>query len=516
MRSDKKKEPIGAGPGGASIIEGEITKRLDHMFFPKSVALIGASDVPGKWGFMILTDIIGGDYSGMLYPVNPKKETILGLPCYARVQDIPDEVDLAVISVPAKFVPAALKDCAEKNIHAAVVVTSGFREVGAEGRKLEDEIITIAREGGISFVGPNTMGIVSKPGQVVALGAPVFPSEGDVALISQSGNVGIQFIQWCTDKDVGINYFAGVGNEAVLSAKDYLTYFAQREDVKTIAMYMEGVSGGREFMQTAKKVTQQKPVIVLKSGRSAKGSQAASSHTGAMAGSYATCRSMFRQCGVVEVDSPVELINVSAAMSCLPIPRSNRVGVVTFGGGWGVITADACERSGLELPNLPPSVIQEIDGLLPEFWNRSNPVDLVGESGENVLKVLEVVAKWEEVDAIIALGLVGVLSLVENFVACQKRIAGTPVSLELKSTLIKERIKQENRVFAEVVRLQNEVKKPIINVTLGASDVKTLVKTPYGKALCLTSPEEATNVLSYMSGYSRYLASLKPEKRSAA
>ncbi|RLA99204.1 MAG: CoA-binding protein, partial [Deltaproteobacteria bacterium] len=357
----------------------DLMDKLDLMFFPKSLAIIGASNVPGKWGSMITTSILGKGYKGKIFPVNPKQEIISGLKAYPRLDAIPEDIDLAILVIPARLIPDALRDCITKDIHAAVIITSGFKETGKAGAALEEEITEIAKQGDLVFIGPNTMGIASEYNDLEAIPAPMGAKEGGLGIISQSGNLGLQIMQWVAHKEIGLCFYAGTGNEALLKASDLLAYFGYRDEVKVIAMYIEGIENGIEFKEIARQVTKKKPVIALKAGRSQRGSKAAQSHTGSMAGSFAAYSAMFKQTGIIQVRTPYELLNVAGALTNLPVPRSNRVGIMSLGGGWGVIAADECEDAGLVLPDLSDDIIKDLDTHLPEFWNRSNPIDIVGE-----------------------------------------------------------------------------------------------------------------------------------------
>jgi acyl-CoA synthetase (NDP forming) len=483
----------------------DITTKLDAMFFPGSIAIIGASDVPRKWGFMITTAITSGGYKGKIFPVNPKKEIILGLKAYPSLDVISEPVDLAIITIPASLVAQALRDCIRKGIHAVVLISSGFKETGEEGAQLEKEITEIARQGDLLFIGPNTMGIISTHGNLTSIGVPIFPKQGALGIISQSGNLGVQIIQWTIHRGMGVGFYAGTGNEAMLKASELLAYFGHRDEVKAIAMYLEGVDNGREFMDVARRVTQKKPVVALKTGKSKTGSKAAQSHSGAMAGSFATYSAMFKQCGIIQVRTPSELLNVSAALTNLPVPRSNRVGIMSLGGGWAVVTADECEGNGLVLPLLSEAIIDDLNKRLPPYWNRSNPIDLVGEGDPNLhLHTLEILARWDEVDSVIALGVIGRLSIVESFIESQEKINGQIFSRELKVTVLKDQMKTENRFINEMARLQRETGKPIVAVSL-SEEGHTIVDTDYGTAMCLSTPEEAASIISSMAGYRYYL-----------
>jgi acyl-CoA synthetase (NDP forming) len=484
----------------------DLIRKLDRMFFPSSVAVVGASDVPVKWGNLILTSILGWEYKGSVYPVNPGKQHILGLACYPSLTAIPDSVDLAVLVVPAPRIPAAMRDCVSKGIPAAVVISAGFRELGEEGERIEKEIVEIARNGGLVFMGPNTMGIASPHHHLEALPTPTAPKPGGLAIISQSGNLGLQILKWAAHKDIGLAIYAGTGNEAMLHASDLLMYLGSRDEVKAVTMYIEGIADGREFMEIASEVTRKKPVIALKAGRSQAGSKAAQSHTGSMAGSYATYKAMFSQAGIIQVNTPSELLNVAAAMTLLPIPRSNRVGIMTMGGGWGIIAADECEDSGLVLPQLSQEIIHDLDTRLPEYWNRRNPVDVVGEGDpELYLTVIGSLARWKEVDAVIALGIIGRSRYVEDFMSCQERLDGKLYSKELKLAVLKAQIQAEDRIISGIGRIQKETLKPILVVGLTEGGL-TLMHTDNIPVITLSSPEDAVSIISHMARYGMYLS----------
>ncbi len=492
--------PADDGAGAA-----ELSSKLDKLFFPQSLALIGASDTPGKWGFSILLSMMGGGYEGRIYPVNPARESILGLKAYASVSEIPEAVDLAIFTIPARKVPDGLRECVASGIQSAVIISSGFKEAGDEGAALEREIVAIARQGGLIFIGPNTMGIASAHQRLEAIPAPSAPEAGGLAMISQSGNLGLQLLKWVSHREIGLSFYAGTGNEAGLKASQLLDYCGSRPEVKAIAMYMEGIENGREFMEVAGRVTREKPVVVLKTGRSSSGSQAAASHTGSMAGSYATYCAMFRQTGVTQVRTPMELINVATAMTHLPIPRSNRVAIMTMGGGWGVIAADECEDSGLVLPALSPWLIADLDKQLPDYWNRGNPVDVVGEGDPDLyLHVIEALARWDEVDAVIALGVVGRSMYVQDSLACQEKVKTIVLPRDLKQQVLKEQLKSERRILSEVARIQGETGKPVVVVTLNENGL-TVTHTGHGSAISLSSPDEAVSIIAHMARYGGHL-----------
>ena len=483
----------------------DLSNKLDKMFYPSSVAVVGASEVPVKWGNLILTSILGWEYKGKVFPVNPKKEQILGIKCYPSLTAIPENVDLAVLVIPAPYIPSTMRECIAKGISAVVIISSGFREMGEEGAQLEKEIIEIARQSGLVFIGPNTMGIASAHHFFEALPTSTAAKPGGLAVISQSGNLGLQIIKWIAQKGIGLSLYAGTGNEAMLHASDLLVYMGARDEVKAIAMYMEGITDGREFMEIAHEVSKKKPVVALKAGRSQAGSKAAQSHTGSMAGSYATYKAMFTQAGVIQVSTPLELLNVSAAMTVLPIPRSNRTAIMTMGGGWGIIAADECEDKGLVLPQLTPAIIKDFDARLPQYWNRRNPVDVVGEGDpELYLHVIQTLAEWHEVDAVVALGIVGRSRYVEDFIACQERFDGKLYTKELKLSVLKAQIQAEDRVISGIGRIQKETGKPILVVALTEEGL-ALKQTGFGPVVTLSTPEDAVDIIAHMAHYGMFL-----------
>jgi acyl-CoA synthetase (NDP forming) len=487
----------------------ELLSKLDKMFFPQSVAVVGASDVPGKWGNSILTAILGWSYRGQVYLVNPNKKSILNIECYPNLRAIPGEVDLALFTIPARMIPDGFRDCIAKGIQTAVVISAGFKETGEEGTRLEKEIVMIAREGGLVFIGPNTMGIASAHHYFDAVFTPTAPRPGGLAIISQSGNLGIQIMKWTHHKDIGLSIYAGTGNEAMLTSSDLLMYMGSRDEVKAVAMYIEGIPNGREFMEIAAEVTRKKPVVAIKAGRSSSGSKAAQSHTGSMAGSFATYKAMFAQAGIIQVNTPLELLNVAAAMTHLPIPMSNRVGVMTFGGGWGIIAADECEDSGLVLPQLTPEIIHDLDGYLPDYWNRRNPVDVVAESDPDLyLHIIGALARWDATAVVIALGIVGRSRFVEDFIESQERLDGRIFSRELKLSILRDQIRSEERIISGIGKIQKETGKPILVVALAEGGL-TMKYTDYGPVIILSSPEEVVSIISHMVHYGKFLAESK-------
>jgi len=314
---------------------------LDHLFNPKNIALIGASSTPFKWGSIIPLNIFKGNYQGNVFPVNPGVETVLGHRCYPSVEDIPGPVDVALIFTPAPTVPAIVEQCGKKGIPFLVIITADFSETGPAGAALEARVIETAQKHGLRLVGPNSMGIFSSQTELHALMPPTMPLKGPASMLSQSGNVGVQMLAWGTDEGVGFDKFVSSGNEGDLNSADYLAYFAHDDATRVILAYLEGIGPGMDLYPIAREAALQKPVLLFKGGRTQAGGKAAASHSGAIAGSNRVFKAAMHQAGVIQIQTSQAMMDCAKAFSNLPLPQGNRVGILTRGGGWGVITSDA-------------------------------------------------------------------------------------------------------------------------------------------------------------------------------
>jgi len=313
-----------------------------------------------------------------IYPVNPTASEVLGVAAYASVVDIPGSIDLAVIAVPASQVLMVIGECVQKEVKAAVIISGGFAEMGEQGSKLETDLVKVSHQGGIRFIGPNSMGHADTSSQLSTLAWTRQITPGPVALISQSGNYGHRIIHSGISVGIGFSKFISTGNEADLHLEDYLEYLAQDNNTKIITAYIEGLREGRRFFQLAKEITIRKPIIVIKAGRTKASAKAVRSHTGTLAGSDAVYAAAFRQAGVIRVANDDELCDVVTALLYQPLPRGNRIGILTIGGGLGVVTAESCEREGLEVVPLTASTMEKLDACLPPRWSHGNPVDMAG------------------------------------------------------------------------------------------------------------------------------------------
>lgn len=351
-----------------------LTKLLDA----KSVAIIGASKSPTKRGFQAIRTLQDEGYDGEIYPVNPKEDFILGLKCHESITAIEGAVDLALITTPARTIPSLLEECGQKGVAGAVIIAGGFRELGGKGKALEDEMIAAARKNGVRLIGPNTSGIINMKSNMNLAGIQNAP-KGNIALLCQSGNMALTLItEAMIRKHEGFTYYVGVGNESDVKFHEYLDYFTNDPDTKAILMYVEGMSNGREFLQQAYRTTTQKPVILLKSGRSDSGKKSAGSHTGSLAGMSEVAKAAFERAGIVVIENSDELFPVAETLASQPPIKNNNVAILADGGGHATIAADLLSDYGIKLPTLSGQTQKKLKEILPEAASVVNPVDVAG------------------------------------------------------------------------------------------------------------------------------------------
>ncbi len=379
-------------------------KKLNKVFKPKSIAFIGATDDMGKWGFIIFNNILSGGFEGQLYPVNPSREKVQGLKAYPSIQDIPGEVDLAVFTVPAPQVLEAIDDCIAKGVKAGVVISAGFKEVGGERADLEVEMVSKARAGGMVLIGPNGQGVICPAHNLYSWMPLFYPPSGEIAVISQSGNIQSLIIGRMLSAGFGSSKGVSSGNEADLKTEDYLEYLANDPKSKVVVSYVEGVINGRRFFEAARKVTKKKPLVILQGGRTKSGQRAATSHTGAMAVSDNLFQAGCRQVGITLVRTINDAGIVAASFINRPLPQGRRIGIITGGGGLGVIASDICTDEGLEVVNFSPNTLKKIGEMMPEWWVPGNPIDMVGALQFTTFRLLiETIVKSGEIDAVLLL-----------------------------------------------------------------------------------------------------------------
>jgi acetate---CoA ligase (ADP-forming) len=415
---------------------------LDAIFVPQSVAVIGASAVPGKVGHDIFKNILRGGYTGTLYPVNPKAKSILSVRAYQTVTDIPDSVDLAMVILPPKLALQAVAEAIEKGVKGVVIVSAGFREVGEEGAKIENQLLGLCKEAGVPLVGPNCLGVIN-PVSSVRLNASFssrMPEPGNISFISQSGALCTAVLDFAADKDFGFSKFISIGNKADVDELDLLRYLHEDDDTEVIMIYLEELRRGSEFIQVVREITSgdinPKPVLVIKSGRTSEGAQAAASHTGSLAGSSALYDAIFEQAGMIRVDTIDALFDYASAFAYKnesatgklrrKVPSGNRIAIVTNAGGPGIVATDMTITSGLRLAKFQEETIEALKSHLPETANVNNPVDVIGDAAQDRYEnSLDAVIKDEGVDGALVIltpqSMTNALGTAEAIVRISKR-----------------------------------------------------------------------------------------------
>ncbi len=380
---------------------------LKLFFNPRAVAVVGASRQRGTIGGEIFHHLLAFGFNGPVYPVNPTAEVVQSVPAFATIEAIPGPVDLAIIVVPAERVVEVAAGCGRKGVKALVVISMGFSETGTEGQSQQAELVRICREAGMRLIGPNCMGIINTDSdvQLNATFAPNVPPPGRVGFSSQSGALGLAIIEHANSLGLGLSTFVSVGNKADISGNDLLRYWESDEGTDVILLYLESFGNPKKFSQIARRVGRKKPIVVVKSGRSAAGARATSSHTGALlAASDVTVDALFRQAGVIRTDTLEELFDVASLLSNQPLPRGNRVGIITNAGGPAILCADACEARGLEVPVLSEANQTKLRAFLPAGASATNPVDMIASApAEHYRRAIEIVANDENVDALIVI-----------------------------------------------------------------------------------------------------------------
>lgn len=367
---------------------------VPDILHPKSIAVVGASKNPGKVGYAVFRNLL--NFKGKLYPINPQAEDILGIPVYKTLSDIPEPVEMVVVAIPAPKVPEIVHEAGTLGVKVAVILTAGFRETGEEGKKIEDELLRMARETGIRIVGPNCLGIIIPPLELNATFDVQSPLSGQIGFISQSGAIITTVLDWSISRRIGFSSVISVGNQSDMGFIEYLQVLDQDPTTYAIILYVEEIRDGRNFINYASTMRGRKPIIALKSGSSERGQEAASSHTGSLAGSFETYIAAFKQAGVIPAFSLNEAFDIARLAVSEGYPRGKRTLILTNAGGFGVLAADYAEQFGLDMINLPDAVYEELNQLLPNLWSHKNPVDLLGDSNAaRFARVFDVLIKFQ-------------------------------------------------------------------------------------------------------------------------
>ncbi|MEW6142944.1 MAG: CoA-binding protein [Chloroflexota bacterium] len=478
---------------------------INTIFDPRTVAVIGASDVYEKWGFQVFSAAreSSAGTARKVYPVNTGASEVHGEKCYSSVLDIPGPVDLVLVTIPASLVPEVLDECGRKGVRGAVIITGDFAESGPEGAARQAEMLAVARRYGIRIVGPNIMGHISTGSGLVTTPFIHDIVKGKIGFASQSGNIGVQVLQYGYNDAIGFSKFVGTGNEADLTLEDFVEYFAQDRETSTIALYIEGLKNGRRLFNLARQITPRKPIVVIKAGRSEAGSRAARSHSSALAGSDNIYDAAFKQTGVIRAGTVLDLIYTCSALCREPLPRGNRVGIIVIGGGIGVLATDECLRLGLDVPPLSPETVSRINKVLPSFWSHGNPVDIVAESSATTECILALLDD-NNIDAIMCVSTPGLRQILT------KRLNHVPPAM--RDTVVA----RLNRTIDEailnidhVIARMDEVRKPVIfcktNPVEEKLNPRVFARLNEKGFTVFRTPEHGAGVLARLYWYSQYL-----------
>lgn len=437
------------GAGAAAHPEPAMNPSLDALFRPRSVAVIGASRKRGSIAGEIFHNLLSSGFPGPVYPVNPAAPSVQSVRAYPSVLDIPDEVDLAVVVVPQRHALATVEDCAKKGVRGIVLITAGFAEMGEEGRKLQERIARVVRDNGMRMLGPNCLGLLNTDPAIRlnATFAPTWPPTGGVAIASQSGAVGLTLLDHARNLGIGVSMFASTGNKADVSGNDLLEYWEDDPATRVILLYLESFGNPARFMEISRRVSRKKPILVVKSGRTAAGARAASSHTGALAGMDVAVDALLGQAGVIRTDTMAELFDLTSLLANQPVPRGRRVAILTNAGGLGIMASDACESQGLEIPEPSAHTVDSLRAFLPAAAALGNPIDMIASaSAEDYERSLSLLLRDERFDAILVLFVpalvTGAAEMAEAVVraardadkpvlACPAGTHGVPAALEI-------------------------------------------------------------------------------------
>jgi acyl-CoA synthetase (NDP forming) len=387
---------------------------MEKFFSPRSVAFVGASNNKQKWGGIVFRNLRRGGYAGAIYPVNPGETEVQGLKAYPSVSSIPGHVDLAIFTIPAQLVPQAIAESVSKGVKAGLVISAGFAELGDEGRALQAQMVRRARAGGMALIGPNGQGIAVPRVQLYPWMPAFMPDPGPIGIACQSGSVSTVLAQRLAEFGFGCSKVISAGNCSDIGWPDYLEYFRQDKDTKVILLHIEGIEDGQAFFQAAKRAALVKPVVVVKAGRTDAGMSAAATHTGSLAGSDRIFSTVCRQSGIIRMEKMEEAVIMAAALVSSPLPAGPRVAIITGGGGYGVIAADAASDAGLDVVRLSEETISKLRERLPSWWAPNNPVDLVAGLGyADVVDLIPILMESGEVDGVLSLGMGWIYSMLD-------------------------------------------------------------------------------------------------------
>ncbi len=455
-------------------------KKLDKIFNPGAVAVIGASDRQGGVGNALMKNLIGNGFQGIIYPVNPVRESVQGIKAYPRIGDIPDKIDLALIATPASTVPAIVEECGQAGVSGIIIISSGFDEIGEKGHEMTEQIMETAKNYGMRIIGPNCLGFIRPSINLNASFANKMALPGHIAFISQSGALCTSILDWSVKNNVGFSHFVSIGSACDITYHDLIDYFGEDPNTESILVYMESLKEARKFMSAARAFSRHKPIVILKVGRTAEGSRAAKSHTGALTGNDAVYDAAFERAGIIRVDGALELFHVAKALAMQKRPADNRVAVITNAGGPGVIATDFLSIRGGRLAELSKTTISKLKKILPASASTNNPVDILGDADpQRYRQAVELCLNDDGVDAALVI-------------------------------LTPQEMTDPTDVAREIVAIKNKKGKTMFASWMGGDDVaegRAILEK--GNIPIYRTPEEAINIFMYVDSYAKRLEFLK-------
>ena len=453
-----------------------ITKKLTKLFNPENVAVIGASSKEGSVGYSLMKNLIGSGFNGTVFPINPKRSNILGVKAYKNIQSISENIDLAIITTPAKTVPAIVEDCGKAGVAGIVLISAGFTEIGEEGITLTKDIIKTIKKYNIRLIGPNCLGFIKPSINLNASFANKMALPGKIAFISQSGALCTAILDWAESQNVGFSHFVSIGSMIDVGFHDLIDYFGNDPKTTSIVIYMESLTNARGFLSAAKAFAKNKPIILLKAGKSTEGAQAAMSHTGSLAGNDAVFNAAFKRAGIIRVDTIGELFNIAQSLSMQERPQGNKLAIITNAGGPGVIATDTLIEMGGKIAKLSKETINELDQHLSPHWSKNNPVDVLGDAKpEHYEKAIELCAKDKNVNGILVI-------------------------------LTPQAMTKSEEIAIRVAKIAATTQKTVLASWMGAKDVEIGQKIlENGKVPVYSIPENAVKCFMLMHDYSRNL-----------
>ena len=460
-------------------------RNLDKIFDPRRVAVIGASDAPTSVGYTVLRNLVGSGFRGVVYPVNPKRESVQGIQAYKDVPSLPHAPDLAVICTPSTSVPALVRACGEVGTRGVVIISAGFREIGEEGRKLEDQVRQEQRKfDGMRILGPNCLGIIVPAIHLNASFAATTPGPGHIGFISQSGALCTSVLDWAIDEGIGFSYFVSVGNMLDVSMGDLIDYFGSATETRSIILYIESITEAREFISAGRAFARTKPIVAYKAGRFAESAQAAASHTGAMAGVDAVYEAAFQRAGIERIFQIEDMFDCAEILARQHIPKGDRLAIVTNAGGPGVMTTDALIARDGELAKIAPETLEQLNAFLPSCWSHGNPVDVLGDAPpDRFAKAVEIVLKDKGVDAVLVI-------------------------------LTPQAMTDPTATARSIGQVASQSHKPVLAAWMGSRVVSEGIQVLNAMGIpTYTTPEKAVRAFMHLVSYSRNLETLHETPR---